>query len=274
MTEPLPYENPREVDAPSSKRTGGLGCLYRVMVAVLLLFVVGMLIMVGFALSGVLLGDADDLSLGELLASTGLQMAELERPSLAPDDDSWENAPPQPLASPSPQSTSRTQARLAKPARIRITEIEVDRAIIALPPTQDPKTGDWYRDVESLFRTGRNDLVGHWGGSSLPGQTGNMILVGHNYGYSTKGVFLHIGRLQPGQEITVLTRGGTPYVYRVKSVDKLPWRRKDLDEMIQHSEFLATGGEARLTLVTCGGASRAPFPQNIYVVAEPVNPGQ
>ena len=96
-----------------------------------------------------------------------------------------------------------------------------------------------------------------------------MILVGHNYGYGTTGVFLRIGRLKPGQEITVLTRGGTPYLYRVKAVEKIPWRRKNLDEMIQHSQYLAVEGEERLTLVTCGGANIEPFPDRIYVVAYP-----
>lgn len=263
MNDPLSFENPREVP-------GRLWCLYRVLVAALLLFAVGLLIVIGLVVSGGLWDEFDSLWLGDLLSSTGLLVDERERSSSASDQDTGENATLEPLASPAPQPTSRTQARLAKPARIRIPELEVDRAIIALPSTLDPSTGAWTRDVESLFRTGRNDLVGHWGGSSLPGQAGNMILVGHNYGFGTTGVFLRIGRLEPGQEIMVLTRGGTSYAYRVKSVEKLPWRRKNLDEMIQHSEYLATDGEERLTLVTCGGASRAPFPQNIYVVAEPV----
>ena len=162
----------------------------------------------------------------------------------------------------------------AAPARVRIPAIDVDRAIIELQQIRDPRTGAWTRDVDQLFRSGRPDLVGHWGGSAYPGGEGNVVLVGHNYSYTGTGVFLSLGRLQPGQEVEVIDRDGQTFAYRVSHVERLPWRRKNAAELEQHSDLLYPGGPERLTLVTCSGGNAAPFAQRIYVVAEPVHHGQ
>lgn len=158
----------------------------------------------------------------------------------------------------------------AAPARIRIPAIDVDRAIVELQQIRDPRTGTWTRDVDQLFRHGRPDLVGHWGGSAYPGGEGNVVLVGHNYSYTGTGVFLPLGRLQPGQEVEVIDRDGQTFAYRVSYVERLPWRRKNAAELEQHSDLLYPGGPERLTLVTCSGGNAAPFAQRIYVVADPV----
>jgi hypothetical protein len=156
------------------------------------------------------------------------------------------------------------------PVHIRIPAIGVDRGVIEVPRVRDPRTGTWTRDLNLLFRPGRKDLVGHWGGSALLGEQGNMILVGHNYGYGYTGVFLRLGRLRAGDEVSVLDAAGGKHTYRVKTVTRVPWRKKDKAELLQHTSFLAIGGPERLTLVTCGGSQSAPFPERIYVVAEPV----
>jgi hypothetical protein len=156
------------------------------------------------------------------------------------------------------------------PVRIRIPAIGVDRRIIELPRVLNPRTDTWTRDVDLLFRPGRKDLVGHWGGSALAGEPGNMILVGHNYGYGYNGVFLRLGRLRAGDKVTVVDEAGGQHVYRVKRVERVPWRKKDPAELLRHTNLLAVGGPERLTLVTCGGSVVAPFPERIYVVAEPV----
>ena len=144
------------------------------------------------------------------------------------------------------------------------------RAIIELPRTLDPRTGAWTRNIKRLIRSGRKDLVGHWGGSAQPGGVGNTILVGHNYAYGQNGVFVKLGRLKVGQEVQVVNDAGQTFTYRVRTVERVKWRRQDVGELLQHTSFLATGGPERLTLVTCAGAIREPFPERLYVVAEPV----
>ena len=175
------------------------------------------------------------------------------------------------LAPPAPESSGAVSpTQPSPPVQIRIPAIDVERSIIELPLTQNSRTGAWTRNLDSLFRSGRRDLVGHWGGSSYPGEEGNTILVGHNYGYGIKAVFVRLGRLRTGQEVQVVNEEGQTFTYAVKTVDRVKWHRKNLEEARQHSTFLAPGGPERLTLVTCGGASVEPFPERIYVVAEPV----
>lgn len=97
-----------------------------------------------------------------------------------------------------------------------------------------------------------------------------MVLVGHNYGYGYNGVFVRLGRLKTGQKVQVVSQAGKIYTYQVKSVTRVKWRAKNLGELTQHLSFISPGGAERLTLVSCAGANIEPFPERVYVVAEPV----
>jgi LPXTG-site transpeptidase (sortase) family protein len=114
------------------------------------------------------------------------------------------------------------------------------------------------------------DVVGHLEGTVLPGQIGNAVLSGHNYGYGHSGVFVNLGRLQAGDRVTVVNEANVELVYEVVSLERIPWRRKTMDELTRHLEYLAPTDEERLTLTSCGGANWGPFPERIYAVAKPV----
>ena len=176
---------------------------------------------------------------------------------------------PAAAAGATPAAADRTAAGADMPVHILIPALDVERSVVGLPQVQDERTGTWSRDVKRLWRTGRNDLVGHWGGSAFPGQEGNMVLVGHNYGYGHEGAFLHIGRLKPGQKVNVVTALGSLHSYQVTGVKRLKYGKKDSAELAKHTNLLSPGGEERLTLVTCSGAGVAPFAERIYVLAKP-----
>ena len=110
--------------------------------------------------------------------------------------------------------------------------------------------------------------MGHWVGSAYPGEEGNMVLAGHNYGYGYNGVFVRLGSMRPGQKVYIVNSVGQTFRYRVTQVKRLKWRSKDFRELSQHLGFLTPGGTERVTLVSCGGADIEPFPERIYVVAE------
>jgi LPXTG-site transpeptidase (sortase) family protein len=173
-------------------------------------------------------------------------------------------------STPAPRATGAAPA-LQPPVQIRIPALKVERTIINLPAERDPNTGITIRDVDKLFRRGRKDLVGHWGGSASPGQDGNMILVGHNYGVGYNGVFVRLGRLKEGQKVFVTDKAGNSFTYVVDTVQRVKWRRKDSAELEAHWEYMSPSGPERLTLVTCGGANIEPFPDRIYVVAYPLH---
>jgi hypothetical protein len=184
-------------------------------------------------------------------------------------------ATPLPPATPTPTPTASptrepTPVPPPAPVQIRIPTLGVKRSIIKLPRVRDRETSAWTWNTKKLFRRGRSDLVGHWEGSAYPGQAGNMILVGHNYGYGYNGVFLRIGSLRPGQKIQVVNAAGKVFVYSVTQVERVKWRRQTLGELTQHLKFLSPSGPERVTLVSCAGAEVEPFPERVYVVAEPV----
>ena len=187
--------------------------------------------------------------------------APLPTPALADGEDT-KAAAPAVVQDPEPKAPA--------PVQIRIPAIGVNRSIIHLPAKRDRRTGAMTRDTDKLFRRGRKDLVGHWGGSASPGEEGNTILVGHNYGVGYRGVFVNLGRLKRGQKVFVVNKVGETFTYQVTTVARVPWKRKDDEELLLHWRFLEPGGEERLTLVTCGGSGRAPFPKRVYVVAERV----
>ncbi len=155
--------------------------------------------------------------------------------------------------------------------RIRIPAIGVDRSIVEVPLTYDSRSGSWVRDYGRLLPQGRLDLVGHLVKSASPGQPGNTILVGHNYGYGVNAVFLRLGQLRAGNSVEIVNGSGQTFNYRVTEVASVPWIKKDQQELLRHQAYLSVDGPERLTLVTCGGSSWAPFPQRVYVVAVPAN---
>lgn len=174
-----------------------------------------------------------------------------------------------PTATPTPAPTPTSIPHVA-PVQIRIPAIGVSRSIVALPRTRDASTGAYTWNTNRLFREGRSDLVGHWQGTAYPGEQGNMVLVGHNYGYGYNGVFVSLGQLRAGDKVIVVDQAGQTHTYQVTTVKRLKWRTKDFDELTQHLSFLSPGGPERVTLVSCAGADLEPFPERIYVVAEPV----
>jgi len=97
-----------------------------------------------------------------------------------------------------------------------------------------------------------------------------MILVGHNYGYGYNGVFVRLSSLRKGQKVHIVNKVGEQFTYEVVEVKRLRWRRQTFGELTQHLNYLAPGGLERLTLVSCAGADFEPFPERVYVVAEPV----
>ena len=113
--------------------------------------------------------------------------------------------------------------------------------------------------------------MGHWEGSAYPGEEGNLVLVGHNYGYGYNGVFVGLPRLKTGQKIYIVNKAGQTFTYRVTTVKKVKWRKQSFGELTQHLSFLSPGGPEHLTLVSCAGADLEPFPERVYVVAEPVD---
>lgn len=171
---------------------------------------------------------------------------------------------PTPIPSPTPTATPKPPPA---PVQIRIPVLGITRSIVPLPRIRDRRTGAETWNTKPLFRSGRSDLVGHWQGSAYPGETGNMVLVGHNYGYGYNGVFVRLGSLRAGHKVYIVNQAGQTFTYQVTTVKRLKWRLKNFGELTQHLTMLSPGGAERVTLVSCAGADFEPFPERVYVVA-------
>jgi LPXTG-site transpeptidase (sortase) family protein len=198
----------------------------------------------------------------------------LAQPRVRVDDRVvWPVVPPTqipfstPLPTPTPVPTPRVVP--APPVRIEIPSLGVERAIVPLGMVTVGGRLEW--DSESLFATAnRRDLVGHMEGSANPGEVGNVVLAGHNYNrgaYNWTGVFVSLSRLKPGDTVRIVNERDEGFLYEVQWVEEVPFSRRTHANLLTHIDYLAPTPQETLTLTTCGGGGRAPFPNRVYVVA-------
>jgi hypothetical protein len=91
------------------------------------------------------------------------------------------------------------------------------------------------------------------------------VLVGHVDGNGRPGVFWHLGRLEPGNDIIVSFAGAPPRTFRVVGRRQVP--KSELPP-----ELFSRAGPPRLALITCGGAfndATRHYADNVVIVAEP-----
>lgn len=102
--------------------------------------------------------------------------------------------------------------------------------------------------------------------SVVPGQVGNAVISGHNnIGGS---VFRNLNRLQPGDEITVLTNVGTALDYTVAEVQIVPETYASAAQRAANAQAISATSDERLTLITCWPANSNTH--RVIVVAHPV----
>jgi LPXTG-site transpeptidase (sortase) family protein len=155
--------------------------------------------------------------------------------------------------------------------RVVIPSINIDRAVVRVEQYMDGN-GQMQWDADSLFaNNNRLDLVGQLATSVNPGDGSNIVLIGHNYnlGWNAWGaVFLHLKKLQPGDQILLYAENGGEFSYTVQEVVEVPWVYMDSTELDRHRSLLWPTPDERVTLVTCGGANIGIWSARVYVVAK------
>ncbi len=118
-----------------------------------------------------------------------------------------------------------------------------------------PKIGVQQAVVEGTTFRSLAKGPGHYTGTPLPGEPGNVAIAGHRTTYGAP--FFHLDKLGPGDLLLVTTRGGV-FRYRVTETKVIrPSQR----------EVLLPKGDDRLTLTTCHPAFRAT--ERLVVTAHP-----
>lgn len=115
--------------------------------------------------------------------------------------------------------------------------------------------------------------VGWYRFGPAPGaQAGHSVLASHvNTAAEGEGVLAGLGRLEPGDTVTVTLEDGSSLDYAVTARRTVP--KLDLDA----DTLFARTGPHRLALVTCGGPwieERSSYRDNVIVLAEPVAPSR
>lgn len=150
--------------------------------------------------------------------------------------------PPQPgVQAMASQSANGAQAGLprAVPTRIEIPAIGVDanllslgvdgRGELAVPPLEHAELASWYNLGPS------------------PGEAGSAVIVGHvDSAKIGPAVFFKLGKLKPGDAITVTRKDGTRPEFKVDSVQT--YLKTSFP-----TQLVYAGEQATLRLITCGG---------------------
>lgn len=135
------------------------------------------------------------------------------------------------VATPADARPPDVDARAAQLGRLSIPAIGVDAGIIAVGVTRAGHLAIG-RSVRDVYR---------WRDGVLPGQLGSAVLAGHTWSRG-RGVFDDLGRLRPGDRVTVgRSRFEVTRVRRVRDMTR---------EAV--AQLFSDRGRARLVLITCG----------------------
>jgi hypothetical protein len=110
--------------------------------------------------------------------------------------------------------------------------------------------------------------TGWWKDGASPGmRAGSILIAGHvDSALGGPGAFFKLREARPGDRVTVATRGGRTFTYRVVSVRD--YLKRDLPP-----DVYSIKGRPRLVLVTCGGPfvqSAGHYRDNVVLTAVPV----
>ena len=127
--------------------------------------------------------------------------------------------PPTPPTVPAPQPPPATvaveavelPAPVAAPADDGSREPRVDLGTIEIP-----RIGLARPMLEGIRLTTLDNGPGHWPGTAMPGELGNVVVAGHRVSHNAD--FRDIDELQPGDEVIFSTSAGR-HVYRVSSTE-------------------------------------------------------
>lgn len=97
------------------------------------------------------------------------------------------------------------------------TDADADEPVIEMGRISIPKIGVEMTMYEGIRNTTLDYGPGHWPGSALPGQIGNVVVAGHRT--SKHRVFHDVDQLVEGDEIVFTADDGTEHVYRVTGVE-------------------------------------------------------
>jgi len=123
------------------------------------------------------------------------------------------------------------------PGRLIVPRIGVNAQVLGVGLARDG----------SMAVTSQSYTVGWYNRGPAPGDAGDAVMTGHLDWYDTShAVFYNLKQLRPGDDIEVQRLDGVTRHFRVTTVTSVAYNASV-------PGLFATGGPARLSLITCGG---------------------
>ena len=164
--------------------------------------------------------------------------------------------PPTPTAIPTPTPTPQPQP----PIRVIIPGIGVNSTVrqVGVSISGDPLN-------PNVTWTELGIGIGHDESSVNPGESGNIVLFGHN-NYAGQ-VFRRLSELKVGDAVYVYTLD-QEFSYIVQEVDIVRAVGMTEQDKRVHASYMGTKSEETLTLISCWPYST--YTHRVYVVAKPI----
>ncbi len=89
-------------------------------------------------------------------------------------------------------------------------------AVVELGTIEIPKIGVTKSIFEGITLTTLDRGPGHWPGTAMPGQLGNVVIAGHRVSHDKP--FRNLDKLEAGDDV-ILTTGDGRFVYKVTGID-------------------------------------------------------
>jgi sortase A len=109
-----------------------------------------------------------------------------------------------PVATPEPTTTVALPAETVKPPAVA-SKPPADAAPDDLGFVEIPKIGLRERMLEGIELSILDNGAGHWPGTAMPGEKGNLVLAGHRVSHTKP--FRNIDQLEAGDEVFISTNG-------------------------------------------------------------------
>jgi LPXTG-site transpeptidase (sortase) family protein len=142
-------------------------------------------------------------------------------------------------------------------ARVIIPAIGVKAPLIKLGLNSD----------DTLQVPSRPQVTGWWTGGARPGGRGAAVIVGHIDSQSGPAVFHNIGKLRPGDRVTVVQKSGRRATYGVSGQMRVPKNNFPADQVYTDTS------QRVLRLITCTGEfddARGHYRDNLIVFGRKV----
>jgi LPXTG-site transpeptidase (sortase) family protein len=138
---------------------------------------------------------------------------------------------------PIPTNSFSSNSFQPKPAKVRISKINVDAPVVDLGLNADG----------TLQVPQEGGDVGWYTKSPSPGAMGPAVMVGHLDTIKTAGVFYNLHKLQPGDEVEIEREDGSIAVFKIDSTEKYSQDNFPTDKVYGAIDH------AGIRLITCSG---------------------